>query len=143
MLSLILTLDHRRIEELVNIFINNPSIDVYNEIRRSYINHIYWEEEFLFKEVQDSSSLLPIIKSLEIEHGSMWIILDEIKTSDGGAMREKMESFMRILLEHDGAEEGSVYQYLESLTEEKQAKLILEEIKIATPPASWKCKALS
>ncbi|BDB99540.1 hemerythrin domain-containing protein [Saccharolobus caldissimus] len=142
MLSLILTLDHRRIEELVNIFIDNPSIYIYNEIRRSYINHVYWEEEFLFKEVKDSN-LLPIIKSLEIEHGSMWMILDKIKTSEGESIREKMESFMRILLEHDGAEEGSVYQYLESLTEEEQAKLILEEIKITTPPANWKCKALS
>jgi hemerythrin superfamily protein len=42
------------------------------------------------------------------------------------------------MLEHDGVEEGSVYQQLDNMTDEEQAMLIL----IANPPKEWKCKAL-
>lgn len=145
MLSLVLTLDHRRLEELVEEFINSPDPSTYDKIRRAFINHIYWEEEFLFPKVSDSS-LLAIIKALEIEHGSMWILLDQTKGYlDAGNIeeaKEKMNEFMRVLLEHDGAEEGSVYQQLDALSDEEKANLILEEIKLANPPEDWKCKAI-
>ncbi|BAB66208.1 hemerythrin domain-containing protein [Sulfurisphaera tokodaii] len=145
MLSLVLTLDHRRLEELVEEFRNSPDLSTYEEIRRAFINHIYWEEEFLFPKVNDSS-LLTIIKSLEIEHGSMWLLLDQAKEYlDNGnteEAKEKMNEFMRVLLEHDGAEEGSVYQQLDTLPDEDQANLILEEIKLANPPKEWKCKTI-
>ncbi|WP_206346075.1 hypothetical protein [Sulfolobus sp. S-194] len=65
MLSLVLTLDHRRLEELVEEFRNSPDLSTYYEIRRAFINHIYWEEEFLFPKVNDSS-LLAIIKCLPV-----------------------------------------------------------------------------
>ena len=41
---------------------------------------------------------------------------------------------MRVMLEHDGVEEG-----LDNMTDEEQAMLIL----IANPPKEWKCKASS
>ncbi|WP_338598540.1 hemerythrin domain-containing protein [Sulfolobus tengchongensis] len=144
MLSLILTLDHRRLENLIEEFINNPNNLIYEEVRRSFINHIYWEEEFLFKKIQDTTSLA-IIRGLETEHGSLWILLDQVKNALNGDIeiaKEKMMEFLRVLLEHDGAEEGSVYQQLETLSDEEQANLILEEIKLANPPPYWKCRAL-
>lgn len=145
MLSLVLTLDHRRLEELTEKFKNYPDLSTYDEIRRAFINHIYWEEEFLFPKVVDSS-LLAIVRSLEIEHGSMWLLLDQTKEYlDSGNIekaKEKINEFMRVLLEHDGAEEGSVYQQLDTLPDEDQANLVLEEIKLANSPKDWKCKAI-
>jgi len=143
MLGTVLTLDHRRIEELVNDFLQTPTLPLYEKIRRAYVNHIYWEEEFLFKKI-NNSSLLIIIKSLEVEHGSMWMLLDQAKVfldaNDVENAKRKIDEFMRVLLEHDGAEEGSVYPELDALEEEEQAMLILEEVKLAVAPAYWRCK---
>ncbi|MEM0131816.1 MAG: hemerythrin domain-containing protein [Saccharolobus sp.] len=143
MLSLVLTLDHRRLEELTERFIESPDQLVYNEIRNAFTTHIYWEEEFLFPKV---NAFLAILRALEIEHGSMWLLLDKVKenldNNNVEVAKEKMREFMRVMLEHDGAEEGSVYQQLDNMTDEEQAMLILEVIKIANPPKEWKCKAL-
>lgn len=76
----------------------------------------------------------------------MWLLLDKVKenldNNNVEVAKEKMREFMRVMLEHDGAEEGSVYQQLDNMTDEEQAMLILEVIKIANPPKEWKCKAL-
>ncbi|BDC17591.1 hemerythrin domain-containing protein [Acidianus sp. HS-5] len=145
MLASILTLDHRRLENLVEEFMKSPNESTYNEIRNAYVNHIYWEEEFLFPKI-NNTTLLTIMRALEVEHGSMWMLLDKVKEYlEGGKVeeaQEKISEFMRVLLEHDGAEEGSVYQELDQLSDEEQAELILEEIKIAVPPKEWKCKAI-
>lgn len=145
MLSQILTLDHRRLEDLVEEFLRSPSSQVFEQIRKAYVNHIYWEEEHLFPRITDGS-LLVVTRSLEIEHGSMWTLLDQVESYLASGRteqaKEKMEEFMRVLLGHDSTEEGSVYQELEGLTEEEQAELILKEIELASPPKEWKCKAL-
>lgn len=143
MLAKVLTLDHRRLEELVDDFLQNPTQTLFEEIRRAYVNHIYWEEEFLFKKI-NNASLLAIIRGLEGEHASMWILLDQAKeflnANDIENAKKNVSTFMRVLLEHDGAEEGSVYSELDALDEEEQAKLILEEIKLAVVPSDWRCK---
>jgi len=143
MLGTVLTLDHRRLEELINDFLQNPNPSLYEEIRRAYVNHIYWEEEFLFKKI-NNTSLLAIIKGLEGEHASMWMLLDQVKefldANDVENAENKMSAVLRVLLEHDGAEEGSVYPELDTLEEEEQAKLMLEEMKLAVVPSDWRCK---
>lgn len=143
MIALILTLDHRRLEELVENFMESTDQASYNKVRNDYVNHIYWEEEFLFPKINNTTNLT-ILRSLEVEHGNMWILLDKVREclNDVKEAQEKMREFMRVLLEHDGAEEGSVYQELDQLTDDEQAQLILEEIKIAVPPTDWKCKAI-
>ncbi|WP_016732137.1 hemerythrin domain-containing protein [Saccharolobus islandicus] len=146
MISLILTLDHKRLEGLVEDFLANPSLSLYTMMWKAYTNHIYWEEEILFKKITDTS-FLAIIRSLEIEHGSMWILLKQteelLKSNEIEGAKDKIREFMRVLLEHDGAEEGSVYQFLESLSDEEQAKLVLEDIELAEPPRDWKCHAIT
>lgn len=62
MISLILTLDHRRLEGLVEDFLANPSLSLYTMMWKAYTNHIYWEEEILFKKITDTS-FLAIIRS--------------------------------------------------------------------------------
>ncbi|MCH4814682.1 MAG: hemerythrin domain-containing protein [Saccharolobus sp.] len=146
MISLVLTLDHRRLEGLVEDFLSNPSLSIYEKIWKAYTNHIYWEEEILFKKITDTS-FLAIIRGLETEHGSMWILLKQteelLKSIEIEGAKEKIREFMRVLLEHDGAEEGSIYQFLESLSDEEQAKLILEDIELAEVPRDWKCHAIT
>ncbi|AAK41957.1 hemerythrin domain-containing protein [Saccharolobus solfataricus] len=146
MLSLVLTLDHRRLEGLIDELLANPNLSLYGVIWKAYKNHIYWEEEILFKRVTDTS-LLAIIRGLETEHGSMWILLKQteelLRSNEIEGAREKIREFMRVLLEHDGAEEGSIYQFLESLSDEEQARLILEDIALAEPPRDWKCHAIT
>lgn len=143
MLGTVLTLDHRRLEELINDFIQNPTPSLLEEIRRAYVNHIYWEEEFLFKKI-NNTSLLAIIKGLEGEHASMWALIDQVKefldANDVENAKKRIGGFMRVLLGHDKTEEGSVYPELDTLEEEEQAKLMLEEVKLAVVPLDWRCK---
>jgi len=74
----------------------------------------------------------------------MWALLDQVKefldANDVENAKKRTSAFMRVLLEHDGAEEGSVYPELDALEEEEQAKLILEEVKLAVVPSDWRCK---
>ncbi|WP_237243953.1 hypothetical protein [Saccharolobus solfataricus] len=44
MLSLVLTLDHRRLEGLIDELLANPNLSLYGVIWKAYKNHIYWEE---------------------------------------------------------------------------------------------------
>jgi len=50
-------------------------------------------------------------------------LLDQAKVfldaSDVENAKRKIDEFMRVLLEHDGAEEGSVYPELDALEEEE------------------------
>ena len=143
MLGTVLTFDHRRLEELINNFLQNPNPSLLEEIRRAYVNHIYWEEEFLFKRI-NNTSLLAVIKGLEGEHAGMWALLDQVKefldANDVENAKKRISGFMRVLLGHDKTEEGSVYPELDALEEEEQAKLMLEEVKLAVVPLDWRCK---
>ncbi|MEM4912184.1 MAG: hemerythrin domain-containing protein, partial [Metallosphaera sp.] len=130
-------------EGLIEDFVLAPDLSTFKEIKRAFISHVYWEEEFLFK----YSKQLAVVNGLKIEHRSLWILLDKVEEYLIGnyteRAKEEMRKFFRVLLEHDGVEEGSVYQELEDLSEEEQAKLILEEIRLVNPPEGWRCSALA
>ncbi len=148
MLDSVLTKDHERIDAYLKDFLNSlsskPAVDKLDLIYESLRNHIFWEEEFLFPEIFEENKLR--IQGLQAEHGAIIKLVNEIKRllsiNDLNEAIKKTEAVMRVLKGHNEAEEGYIYLELDKLEQEKQAELLLEEVKHASAPKGWVCKVL-
>ncbi len=151
MLDEVLTDDHARIDLYLKQFLdslkNGSRIDEdsFHVAKVSLRNHIFWEEEYLFKAVYSGNEVL--IKGLEAEHGSVWKMLDLIESllrSESGkaTVIKNTEALLRVLKGHNGTEEGGIYILLDKLSNEEQAALLAKEVALASAPAGWVCTVL-
>lgn len=151
MLSDILREDRRRISEYMALFIDSIkkgeiSYPDFEKVRSALHNHIYWEESVLFGAIENLSNPARV-HGLEVEHGGIWKLLDKIeeylKSNENVLAIDRAEGLVRVLETHNEAEERTVYNELDSLPQEVQAKMILFEIEHARVPDDWICSVLS
>ena len=148
MLDDVLTKDHDRIDSDLKEFLvslsSNADKDKLLSVKDSLKNHMFWEEEYLFPEVLNENELR--VKGLEAEHGSIIKLLDEISRlisiDELSEAIKKTQAVMRVLKGHNETEEGYIYLELDKLDQEKQASLILQQVKHASAPKDWTCKVL-
>lgn len=148
MLDNVLTKDHERVDKYLEEFLQSlnlkPNLEKLYLIKESLKNHMFWEEEYLFPEVLNENELR--VKGLEAEHGSIIKLLDEISRlisiDELSEAIKKTQAVMRVLKGHNETEEGYIYLELDKLDQEKQASLILQQVKHASAPNDWTCKVL-
>lgn len=148
MLDNVLTKDHERVDKYLEEFLQSlnlkPNLEKLYLIKESLKNHMFWEEEYLFPEVLNENELR--VKGLEAEHGSIIKLLDEISRlisiDELSEAIKKTQAVMRVLKGHNETEEGYIYLELDKLDQEKQASLILQQVKHASAPKDWTCKVL-
>ena len=148
MLDNVLTKDHERVDKYLEEFLQSlnlkPNLEKLYLIKESLKNHMFWEEEYLFPEVLNENELR--VKGLEAEHGSIIKLLDEISRlisiDELSEAIKKTQAVMRVLKGHNETEEGYMYLELDKLDQEKQASLILQQVKHASAPKDWTCKVL-
>ncbi len=148
MLDSVLTKDHSRIDVYLKDFLESlstkPDTEKLSIIKDSLTNHMFWEEDYLFPEIYENNGLR--IRGLEAEHGAIIKLLNEVERlvdmNQIEDAKKKTEAVMRVLKGHNEAEEGYIYLELDKLDPEKQASLLLEEVKHASASQGWICKVL-
>jgi hemerythrin superfamily protein len=148
MLDSVLTGDHERIDTYLEDFLQSlsskPDTEKLEIIKSSLRNHMFWEEEYLFPEILRENRLR--ILGLEAEHGAITKLLDEtaklVLANNLQEAIKKTEALIRVLKGHNEAEEDYVYLELDKLSKNKQAELLLQEVKCASAPKGWICRVL-
>lgn len=127
------TQDHRRIEEILERAIKDPTnidMDIYYQFRTGLLTHIKMEEKILFPAAQKGNNgvALPIAAQLRLDHGALTALMTIPPTA------EVLKVLNYILEKHDVLEEepGGMYDACEALTQ-NQTQEILEELTKVTP----------
>lgn len=116
-------------------FDKNSFLEFVNNIRR----HIYIEEEIIFPDlVVLDSNLKGPISGLEMEHASLWMLMDRILAeTDSGTIRKSpkyLEEIERILAVHNAVESTNIYP---KIKDER-----IPDLEQATLPEGWICRRL-
>ena len=116
-------------------FDKNSFLEFVNNIRR----HIYIEEEIIFPDlVVLDSNLKGPVSGLEMEHASLWMLMDRILAeTDSGTVRKSpkyLEEIERILAVHNAVESTNIYP---KIKDER-----IPDLEQATLPEGWICRRL-
>lgn len=150
MISKILEEDHRKIGVLLEEFLNSirkgkPVDSVFNRAKDGLHNHIYLEETFLFREVENEGNSLRI-HGLEVEHGGIWKLLNKIgeyvTNGEYELAVDRLEGLIRVLETHNRAEEGTVYAFLEELDDSSKDRILHSDMQNPKAPEGWTCKVM-
>ncbi len=139
--------DHReldvKLEKLLDI-ISKGEIDpvLFAQISKSLKRHIYIEEEEIFPSISErSNELRQRIAGLEMEHASIWMLLDRVENEISVRNVEKspkyIEEISSILVSHNEQEEDKVYPIISQNEKNSQKKITEYEV-----PEGWVCHRL-
>lgn len=139
--------DHREVDNnlgKLTELISKGELDpeLFKQISDSLKRHIYIEEEEIFPSLsQDDSDLRQRIQGLEMEHASIWMLLDrvgkEISVREIEISPKYIEEIISILKVHNIQEEEKVYPMIG--TNGKFSKAQIHDYKI---PEGWICHRL-
>ncbi len=112
-------------------------LDLFDRMENRLKNHMYDEENFIFKKIEKRYELGNEIAGFETEHAAMWrlidLIHDEINTGHHVKIKKYFDELSDIFREHNTREERYVYSKLgeyESVTERER-------------PRNWICNRLN
>lgn len=127
------SLDHRRLEELLERAIQDPLAidkDLYHQFRVGLLTHIKMEENILFPAAMkaNNNQPIPLAAKLRLDHGAITSMMAVPPTM------ELIKVLKIILDQHDILEEepGGMYEICERLTE-AQTDELLEKLQNITP----------
>ncbi len=116
------TQDHRRLDSLFNQFKEGdpPSdIDVLHEFARGLIQHIIWEEEFLFPVFEEVTGMVtegPIALMRQDHHTIQELLYELLMQTRSGKVDPTLPLRLEgLLLQHNLAEENVLYEAVESM----------------------------
>ncbi|MEM3670162.1 MAG: hemerythrin domain-containing protein [Thermoprotei archaeon] len=136
--------EHVEIDNIVGGLLNGKIEwgDGLTALRESLVKHMYWEEEQLFKEVQNQVDPR-MIRGLYAEHGSIIRLLNSVVSSvrigEQGEAVSKLEALRRVLTGHNSNEDEGIYNVLNSLPKDVMDRLLAER---GNPPPDWQCAVL-
>ncbi len=126
--------DHRELDvklEKLRDIISKGEIDtvLFAQISKSLKRHIYIEEEEIFPSISKrSNELRQRIAGLEMEHASIWMLLDRVEKEISVRNVEKspkyIEEISSILVSHNEQEEDKVYPIISQNEKIHKKKLL-------------------
>ena len=139
--------DHREVDsklDKLTKIISNGEIDpeLFMQISNSLKRHIYIEEETIFPSVSEGDKdLRQRIVGLEMEHASIWMLLDRVEKEISARDIEKapkyIEEINSILKAHNEQEEEKVYPLMRENEQYPNARIHDYNI-----PEGWICHRL-
>ncbi|AAT43408.1 hemerythrin domain-containing protein [Picrophilus oshimae] len=131
--------DHVIVDEMLSKLLesmeNNPDVNLYSEIEKGLKRHIYVEEEVMFPRALKLGVEPARISGLEMEHASIWMLMDRIDRNINDAHNKKyINEIISILRAHNKQEEDYVYPAFGN-----DDSIKLEEY---TVPENWVCVKL-
>ena len=133
--------DHRRIDALLERFRAEaepgrarPSLDAFEAV---LLRHIAWEERDLFPafEAKLGEEARVCAVSMRVQHEELKQRLAELRPaleSGGAARRNAEEVLVEALADHNHAEEGFIYPWMDSVLSQDERRELLASL---TPPA--------
>ena len=139
--------DHRSVDKKLKQLLSqieggelDPSL--FHEIKNGLRNHIFVEEEYSFPAVlKMDSKLSGRLKGLEMEHASLWMLMDRISSEIESEAIVGTPKFVKeiydILQAHNEQEENNVYPILLKMDPPSGPELL--DVKV---PEGWICRRL-